>query len=64
MKIKHISDLVIGDKILVEIPTVRTHTGVVSFINKECMFVWIDGEIDDETGLAIIPDKEGYYKIP
>lgn len=64
MKKKHISSLVIGDEIIVIIPAVTQYIGLVSFINEKENFIFIDGDIDDEDGFAIIPDDEGYYKIP
>jgi hypothetical protein len=64
MKLKHINDLEIGDKILIDIPSVMIYTGVVSFINKDQKFVFIDGGIDDEDGIQFIPNKDGYFKVP
>lgn len=71
MKLKHINDLEIGDEILVEIPTVITLVEKVCFINKEKMFVFTEGNCDEDEeddedayGHALYPNKEGYFKIP
>jgi hypothetical protein len=64
MELKHITDLKIGDKILIDIPTVMIYTGTVSFINIDEKFVFLDGNIDDEDGIPFMPNEDGYFKVP
>jgi hypothetical protein len=64
-KLKHINDLKIGDKVIIEIPGFCSYIGKVSFINKELNFIFLDGDPDDdeETGIMFIPDKNGYFNV-
>lgn len=71
MILKHINDLVIGDEILVEIPTVCWYVSKVIFINKELNFIFLEGNVDDDfnenedaSGIKFTPDKDGYFKVP
>ena len=67
MKLKHISDLEIGDEVVIEIPTVCDYTSKVVFINKELKFIFLEGNCDEESdeqeGIKFTPNKEGYFKI-
>lgn len=65
-KRKHISDLKIGDDVVILIPTVMNCVGKVTFINLEKQFIFLDGDIDDEEeyGIPFIPDSNGCFRVP
>ena len=64
-EMKHISELKIGDIILIHIPTVCFVASKVHFINLDKRFVFVDGEEDDvdEYNHAFFPNEDGFYRI-
>lgn len=65
VRLKHISQLKIGDMVKVHIPYVKTILVRVSFIDLENWFVFAgdnDDDVDEES-LPLYPNKEGFYKI-
>lgn len=70
MHFKHINDLVIGDEVVIEIPTVCSFTDKVVFVNKEQKFIFLESCVDigfdgdyEAYGIKFIPNQDGYFKV-
>lgn len=64
-ELKNFDDIKIGDKLVIEVPTVFFYVGEVTFINRDLKFVFLDEDPDDEDeyNIPFIPDKNGCFKV-
>jgi hypothetical protein len=72
MKLKTINEIKIGDRIIITIPTVGDYIEEVVFINRENNFVFLKDNcdniedldnIEDQSGIAFTPNKDGYFRV-